>query len=267
MGEFSTGSGYTTEGIKMSLRILQIDIETAPHTALIWGPKQSWISPDNVVESGYTLCFAAKWYGKPGVIFSSVLDGEREMAQLAWDLLDEADAVIHYNGTKFDIPILRGDWMTHRLGSPSPFHEIDLLKVVRQRFRRYSNKLDEVAKWLGVGSKVRHKGLQLWVECMRGDEKAWKTMKRYNIQDVLLLEKVYNLLRGEIRQHPNHALYTDDTRPCCPKCGSRQLTRQGYKTTLTQKYQQFKCKKCGSWLRKRTTSVPPDKREGVLVSI
>jgi hypothetical protein len=249
------------------MKILQIDIETAPHKALIWGPKQTWISPDSVVESGYTLCFAAKWYGKPGVDFYSVHhDGADTMVKAAWDLLNEADAVIHYNGTKFDIPTLNADFVTHRLGVPSPFHEIDLLKTVRQRFRKYSNKLDEVAKWLGVGNKVQHKGLGLWIDCMDGDEKAWKVMRRYNEMDVRLLERVYNELRDYIKSHPNHALYTDDTRPCCPTCGSRKIQKRGMAHTRTQSYQRFQCQDCGSWSRKRTTALAPDKREGVLVA-
>ena len=248
--------------------ILQIDIETAPHLAAIWGPRQTYISPDNVIEAGYTLCFAAKWYGKPGVEFYSTYhDGNETMVKAAWDLLNRADAVIHYNGTKFDIPTLNGDFLECGLGVPAPYHEIDLLKTVRQRFRKYSNKLDEVAKWLSLGSKVQHKGLQLWLECMGGDAAAWRKMRQYNIQDVRLLERVYNELQDWIKTHPNHALYTDDTRPCCPKCGSRQLTRQGYAHTKTQTYQQFKCKKCGSWSRKRTTALAPDKREGVLVAV
>jgi hypothetical protein len=249
------------------MKILMIDIETAPHTAMVWGPKQTYISPDNILESGYTLCFAAKYYGVPGVEFYSVpKDGHDGMAQAAWRLLDDADAVIHYNGTKFDIPTLNADFVTHGLGVPAPFHEIDLLKAVRSRFRKYSNKLDEVAKWLGVGGKVQHKGLQLWRECMDGDEKAWKTMQRYNVMDVRLLERVYNALKPWIKAHPNHALYTDDTRPCCPQCGSRRLERRGYSYTKTQKYQRYQCQTCGTWSRKRTTAVPPDKREGIFVA-
>lgn len=249
------------------MKILQIDIETAPHLAAIWGPKQTWISPDNVIEDGYTMCFAAKWYGKPGVDFYSVHHhGSDAMVKAAWDLLNEADAVIHYNGTKFDIPTLNGDFQECGLGVPASYHEIDLLKTVRKRFRKYSNKLDEVAKWLKVGGKVQHKGLGLWLECMGGEAKAWETMRRYNIQDVRLLERVYNKLRPWITQHPNHALYIDDTRPCCPSCGSRKLQSRGMAHTKTQSYRRFHCQSCGSWSRKRTTALAPDKREGVLVA-
>jgi len=246
--------------------ILQIDIETAPHMALIWGPKNTYIQPSNVVQSGYTLCFAAKWYGKPGVKFFSVHEhGHDRMVTESWQMLHDADAVIHYNGTKFDIPILNADFQGLRLGPPQPYHEIDLLKAVRAKFRRYSNKLDEVARWLGVGAKVQHKGLKLWIDCMDGCDKAWRIMERYNKMDVVLLEKVYNELRPWITTHPNHALYTDDTRPCCPNCGSRHIVRQGFKHSKTQSYQQYSCKKCGTWSRQRTTSIPPDKRAGILV--
>ena len=48
-------------------------------------------------------------------------------------------------------------------------------------------------RW-GVGAKVKHSGFELWIDCMDGDKKAWAEMKRYQIQDVQLLDKLYEVL-------------------------------------------------------------------------
>jgi hypothetical protein len=51
-----------------------------------------------------------------------------------------------------------------------------------------------VAQKLGVGAKVKHSGFQLWIDCMAGNDKAWREMKKYQIQDVELLDNLYNVL-------------------------------------------------------------------------
>jgi hypothetical protein len=45
--------------------------------------------------------------------------------------------------------------------------------------------------FLGIGRKLNHTGKALWLGCMSGDPKSWKKMRRYNQQDVRLLEAVY----------------------------------------------------------------------------
>lgn len=253
--------------MEVRMKRLLIDLESAPHIAMIWGPKNSYIQPKNVIQSGYTMCFAAKWLGERGLTFKSVhKDGAEDMTQTAWNMLHEADAVIHYNGKKFDIPILNADFAEHGLTPPSDFVEIDLLTTVRGKFRRYSNKLDEIARWLGVGCKVQHKGLDLWRECMDGDETAWRTMERYNRQDVVLLEKVYKKLLPWIKNHPALGMYVDDDRPVCPHCASRNITKHGTRRTKTQCYQRYVCNDCGTWMRERLNSTPTSKKN-VLVPV
>ena len=77
-------------------------------------------------------------------------------------LLDEADAVCHYNGTKFDMPTLNKEFLVHRMTPPPPMKQIDLLRVVKSQFRFPSNKLDYVAQRLGLGKKKDHEGHTLW---------------------------------------------------------------------------------------------------------
>ena len=160
-------------------------------------------------------------------------------------LLEDADAVVHYNGTKFDIPTLNKEFLLHSFNPPSPYKQIDLLRVVRSNFRFPSNKLDYVAQRLNLGKKHEHEGHELWVKCMNGDKDAWKRMEKYNIQDVVLLESLYNSLRPWIRNHPNHNLFADDH--VCPNCGSTRLQKRGTSISSTGTYQRYQCSSCGTW--------------------
>jgi predicted PolB exonuclease-like 3'-5' exonuclease len=162
-------------------------------------------------------------------------------------LLDQADAVVHYNGSRFDIPILNKEFLLNGMPPPSPAKHIDLLQVARRQFRFVSNKLDYVSQALGLGAKTAHEGHTLWLKCMNDDRKAWKIMEEYNKNDVILLEKVYDKFKGWIKQHPNHNAYSADI--CCPNCASRKLQARGTQRSRTAIYQRYQCKDCGSWAR------------------
>jgi hypothetical protein len=173
--------------------------------------------------------------------------GKQKMLDSVHKLLDEADAIVHYNGSRFDIPILHKEFLLSGMPPPAPSKQIDLLQVARRQFRFVSNKLDYVAQALGLGGKTEHEGHTLWVKCMNDDRKAWKIMEEYNKNDVVLLEKVYDKFKGWIKHHPNHNAYSAHS--CCPNCGSNKLQKRGTAITTTRHYQRFQCQQCGTWSR------------------
>ena len=237
------------------MKILLLDIESSPNTAHVWGLWQQNVSINQLMESSYVLCYAAKWYGEKDVIFDSVHQSRpKTMLKGIHGLLNDADAVVHYNGTKFDIPTLNKEFLLHSFNPPSPYKQIDLLRVVRSNFRFPSNKLDYVAQRLNLGKKHEHEGHELWVKCMNGDKDAWKRMEKYNIQDVVLLENLYSHLLPWIRNHPNHNLFTDDH--SCPNCGSGRLQKRGTAIASTGTYQRYQCLNCGTWSQSTKTIKP-----------
>jgi DNA polymerase elongation subunit (family B) len=247
------------------MKILHIDIETAPNKVYAWGLWNQNIGINQIVEPGYTLCWAARWEGQTKIHFKSIYHhGKDEMLQTIWELLNEADAVVHYNGTKFDIPTLNGEFVQLGWEPPDPYHQIDLLKVVRQRFKLPSNKLDYVCQVVGLAGKVNHKGMELWHECMEGKASAWKEMKAYNIQDVNILHDLYHHVLPWIKNHPNHALYMKTDRPVCPNCGSENVKLNGVEHTKTLTYQRFRCTDCLTPIRGRTNVLDKDKRGHIL---
>lgn len=230
------------------MKILLLDIETAPNLAYVWGLFKETVNIERIVASGHVLCWAAKWYGDDKVHFASIQRRDpANMLSGIHRLLTKADAVVHYNGKSFDIPTLNKEFVSHGLKPPAPYKQIDLLQVARAEFRFPSNKLDYVAKALGLGEKVRHPGFEMWVKCMAKDAGAWRQMEDYNRHDVVLLERLYNKLKPWIRTHPNHGAYEGCS--CCPKCGSEKFQQRGYAVTAQYSYKRYQCCACGGWFR------------------
>lgn len=229
------------------MKILLLDIETAPNLAYVWGLWEQNVALTQLVEQDYLLCWAAKWYGEDKVIHSTVWDdGKYKMMKDMWKLLDEADAVVHYNGKKFDIPWINREMLLEGMLPPSPYRQIDLLETVKKTFRFPSNKLEFVAKELGVGKKI-NTNFELWVGCIKGDKESREKMSEYNVNDTILLERVYEVLLPWIKGHANHALFSDGSAPICPNCGSDKLHKRGLTHTLASVFQRYRCTNCGHW--------------------
>lgn len=236
--------------------ILTLDIETRPHEAYVWSLWKQNVGLSQLMERGHVMCFVAKWYGDKNIIFrSDHHDGHESMIQAAWDLLNEADLVVTYNGVAFDLPHLYREFALAGLTPPAPHKDIDLIKTVRKRFRFGSNKLANVVHELGVGGKMETGGFELWKGCIDGDPKAWDKMRRYNMTDVKITEKLYDRLRPWIQGHPHLGLWVeangDGESWACPTCGHKALIHESDRTIKTnvQQYRAFRCPKCGHQIR------------------
>jgi hypothetical protein len=230
------------------MKILLLDIETAPNVAYTWGLWQQDIHLPLLDAPGYVLCWAAKWLGDKGVMFDSVArSGKKNMLKGIHALLCEADAVVTYNGIRFDIPHLNGQFILAGMTPPSPASQIDLMRTVKSRFKFPSNKLEYVCTALNIGSKVKHPGFELWLGCLRNDAKSWRTMERYNKMDVTLLVGLYEYLKPWIKNHPNRNLHGDTNG--CINCGADKLQRRGVSRSATGVFDRFQCQACGKWQR------------------
>lgn len=247
------------------MKLLLLDIETAPNLVHVWGLFQQNVAINQIMATGYVMCWAAKWYGEKEVYFDSVHQSKpKAMLKRIHKMLSDADAVIHYNGTKFDIPTLSKEFLIHEMAPPSPYKQIDLYRVVRSAFRFPSNKLDHVLKALQLGEKTKHQGHEMWVKCMAGDNAAWKQMEKYNRNDVTKMEGLYERLRPWIRVHPNHGLYDEPGIPVCTNCGGGNLMRRGFARTTVAKYSRWQCRDCGTWVRGADMELPKEDRKMIM---
>ena len=225
-------------------RILLLDIEWKPTKAYVWQPWQENITPEKIIEHGGLLCVGVKWFGeKDTEVYTEWEHGHVEMVRAIHTLLHEADAVVTYNGDKYDLRKLEGEFLLAGLVPPPPPTSIDCLKAVK-KFGFFMNRLGFVAPFLGLGNKLEHEGMALWTKVDKGDAKAQKKMAKYCAQDVILLEKLYRKIRPYIRNHP----HTGKTKGLeCGACSSPRLQSRGVRRTKVFKIQRIQCQACGSW--------------------
>ena len=241
------------------MRTLFIDLETSPITAHTWGLWQQNISIKQILESTEVICFGARWGDSKKVIFKSVHhDGKKAMLKELHALMDEADVIVGWNSKSFDHKHIRREFLEAGMKPPSPSKDLDLMLEVKRNFKFPSYKLDYVAQTLGVGAKVEHTGFDLWLGCMAGDEKSWRMMKKYQIQDVNLLLELYDKLLPWIRM-PNVAAH-NDMENGCTNCASSNLRRKGYETLAGGKYQKYQCMDCGKWMRGKSAVTKTEMR-------
>ena len=245
-----------------SPKILFWDIETAPTRGWVWRNYE-----DNLIRTDhdwYMLSFACKWAHSDDIKVFGLDDfptwkkdkeDDRELVNKLWSYIDEADILVAHNGDQFDIKKANARFIIHNLSPPSTYKSIDTLKIARANFKFGSNKLNDLATYLGIGEKLAHTGAHLWFGCMNGDPEDWKMMKRYNVHDVKLLEEVYYRLRGWHKTHPNINLY--DHTDGCPKCKSMNIQKRGFEIKVATKRQRFQCQDCGGWF----SGGPPIKKD------
>lgn len=225
----------------MKPKILLLDIETAPATAYVWKLFDENIGLEQLIAPSRMLCWAAKWY-RGDWHWADERGNRLAMLKTLHALLSEADAVVTYNGDRFDLPKINGEFVSAGLNPVPPIPSIDLYRTVK-KLGYQSSKLLFVAKYLGIGQKVDTHGFKLWADVMAGAEGAWAKMLRYNKQDVALLEKLYTKLRPYIKAHP--ALHTHNEN--CPVCGAAKVQRRGSRHTKAFTIERLHCQGCGTW--------------------
>ena len=176
-------------------------------------------------------------------------------------MLDDADIVVHFNGKKFDVPIINREFLKHGFYPPSPYKQVDLYQTCKQ-FRFERNSLKSILKELGLENKLENEGFQLWVDCMEGKRDAWKKMREYNQHDVFILEPLYKRILPWISRHPlvNEGL-------ACTRCGSKNTQRRGIARAITQVYQRYQCQACGGWFRSNKVLVRDKEERGVNIAV
>lgn len=242
--------------INNSPKILFLDIETSPILGYVWG-----MFEENVIaikEDWHILSMAYKW-GHENIVHVKALNdyprysrNKKDDMQLMLDirsLLDEADIVVAHNGDAFDMRKINARLIINGLTPPSPYTTIDTKKIAKSRFKFNSNSLKNLALDLQVGEKMETGGFNLWLGVLAGDEESWNKMKAYNKQDVVVLEKIYNVLAPYLHTHPSRASNHEHS---CPRCSSTQVQSRGHIRMRTGSiYQRFYCSACGSWSRGR----------------
>ncbi len=246
------------------LKCLILDIETKPILAYVWGLKDQFINLDAIKEDWSVMAWAAKWLGEDRVIYRD-MRGHRDflrddyILRSLWKLLDEADVVITQNGTRFDGPKLNARFIQHGMKPPSPYRHLDTYRIVKHAAAFTSNKLEYLTDKLCTKyKKQKHRqfpGMSLWIECMKGNIKAWNAMQKYNIYDVLSTEELYTKIQAWAPKSAPALTYTFGQ---CGRCKIGRLVNNGRKMTLSGPTLRLRCANCGAG---STTKIKEDKKK------
>lgn len=246
-------------GDQHQAKILLYDLETSYIEYRGFSLYPNSIPHENITKDWNILSFSYKWLFDDEVhSFYLTTEEAREgnderIVKELWKLFDQADITVAHNLVKFDNRKSNARFLRWGLNLPSPYKMIDTLQHARKMFALTSNRLDYIAKFLGLEGKIENsKGL--WHKVMEGDEEAMKQMVEYNEQDVKVLEEVYLKLRPYFRGAQNVGIYVADDVATCPTCGSEDLEWNLKTDYVTQvnRYKAFRCNCCGSLGRSRT---------------
>jgi DNA polymerase elongation subunit (family B) len=179
------------------------------------------------------------------------LNDDYAVCKAAYEILKDADAIITHNGKNFDLPFLRTRLKKNKLPSlPPKIVHIDTKEIASREYFLFSNKLSDLAEFLGVGSKLSTSGKKLWTRIFKGDTKAEREMDRYNIRDVSVTTKCALAMRDVTTNWPNQNIGSKT--PVCRACGGKHLHKRGFLYTSTTKRQRYQCLDCGTYMTSNT---------------
>lgn len=257
--------------------IKTVDIETSPIESYTWGIWEQNVSVDQIKTEWTILSYSIKTLGDPKVRYKDTggrgikkVRDDKALLQALWKELDEADIIIAQNGRAFDTKKINARMAMHGMLPYSPIRIIDTLEVAKKHFKFTSNKLEWMSKHLTNQPKDNHKefpGMELWLQCLQDNPRAWKCMRKYNEQDVISAELVYLRFRPWIAQHPNLSVFSGAGKATCPKCGSEHIQKRGYEVTQSSRYQRYQCMDCSGWSRGKSLLTPSAERRALLVSV
>lgn len=247
------------------LKIVTFDLET------IWDINE-WANEDKAfnmsawpgrtmkADINSILCFGYQILGKPSKCisvwdnakrFKKNLNDDYQVCKEAYDILKDADAIITHNGKRFDWKFLQTRLRKHGLPPLPKILHIDTCAVARASYSLFSNRLKDLAKFLGVTPKISTAGKQLWTRIYKGDKSAHKEMVRYCKQDVETTSECALKMLNVISNWPTVGGNAD-----CPNCGSNNVQKRGERVTKTKRYSRYQCQDCGTWSSKSKDNKP-----------
>lgn len=255
------------------MKRLFYDIETSPAIGTFWSA--GWnktISHKDIVINPAIICVCYKW------------ENEDKIYSLEWDegndytlvkkfvkVMQKSDEIVAHNGSGFDQPWIRQRALFHNIPMSYHINEMDTLKLARKRaghgFKFQSNTLDYIARYLGLGKKIKTT-FDLWyditipcflpgVKPMSAQyDKALNDMVKYCKMDVVVLEKVYHRLKPYVPMKIHEGVLAGGNRWDCQKCGSGDTKiNKRFATAAGMIRVQWWCKDCGTYSHSTAANV------------
>lgn len=250
-------------------KIFIADIETSLMLLEAFSLWDKYIPHESIHRDWHLLTWAGmylhddKMYGDRLTSREAKHGDDSRIMQSLWYHLHNSDIIIAHNGERFDLKKIQVRMMINNIPPYSPVRSIDTLKHVKKIAGHTSNRLDYLARFYGVGSKI-HTERELWHNCTFGNkeerEAALEEMYIYNQEDVRILADTYIKIRPYMKSHPNMNVYYNSNTPRCHYCGSENIEPTGdYYTTNISRFPLAKCNDCGGYSPSRFTELSREK--------
>lgn len=239
--------------------LLYFDIETSIMAAWLHSLGQQYIGYQNLMEEynhKKVLCIS---YKEPGWKRAKVLKWnhkkrcDKELLKKFNKIAGSYDLLLAHNGQGFDVKELRTAIAIRGLAEAwSETHCLDTLRDWRRTFRMSSNRLDAVAKMLGVGRK-NPINIEHWIKATQGDKKALDEMAKYCCVDTEIMQKCHERLDPYVlpsqsclnRKSMDYAGYPEKcSGDGCENKDKRLFIKFGFYSYKCKPRQKYLCKVC-----------------------
>lgn len=210
-------------------------------------------------DRGFVVCFGYKWLGdsKTHCLTLTQFPGknhhdDRNLLKEAHKILVEADSLVAHFGEFFDRPYVEARLIKAGLDPIPNTKQVDTCIIARKKLKLSSNRLGNLAEFLGCSVKKMEKRggwPKWWMDALRGDRESIKKMAAYCKQDVDCLEQVYLKMRPIIpgKYLVNHAI--GETVWTCHACGGHKKQHRGSYFSEMKIWKRYQCMSCGRWGR------------------
>lgn len=219
---------YLNLDMSEPIKRLFYDIETSPEIVYTWrtGYKLN-IPASNIIEDWKIICVSWSWNDEDVVHnlkWNSRKRCDKSLVKKFIKVLNEADEIIAHNGDRFDIKKIRTRALVHRIPMRPRYKSFDTYKKAKHAFAMDSYSLNNIAKLLGVNTKINHEGFAMWVKCMQGDKKTLEDMIKYCDMDIVVLKDVFREMQNYLINNVHTGVTAGRLKHSCPNCGSETAT-------------------------------------------
>lgn len=233
------------------LRRLFMDIETSPNVVLSWriGFKIN-LDHSNILKERAVICIGWKWGGESEIhsLHWDENQNDKTMLEKFAEVAEEADEIVMHNGDRFDLPWFKTRCLFHGIHTFPEYKTVDTLQWARRKFYFNSNRLDYIAKFLGLGGKIKTE-FGLWKEIVLNKcPESMRLMLTYCKRDVGLLEQVWKRLSDAVPHKTHVGVLAGKQAWSCPYDGSTNVTT--HKTQVSKLgtiTYQMRCKDCSRY--------------------
>lgn len=232
---------------------LYFDLEISP--MLAWSFNAYEGNALHIEQDPKILSVAWQWEGEKEVKVKCLADfdgykpnrfkiDDKKLVYKVHQILTDADVIIGHNSDNFDIKIANARFFHYGLEPIAETKRFDTLKKARKYFKMPKNTLDDIYRYVfkQQGKATVKYSDVLW-DCLDGNESAWRAMKKYNQQDVVITRELYLRMRGFDKNHPNLSFFT--RRPNeCKTCLSTKIHRRGRKWMRGGLRWEWRCETC-----------------------